>query len=177
MRHSIVRDGIIAGFLGATAVAVVFFVIDVIFRSAFYTPLGLGRGLLTAFGPTHKYSPATIVIAYTIFHYAAFVGVAWIASVIVHAARRQPAILAGAFILLVAIEFGIYFLSAALAQSPFFGTLTWVEVAAGILIAAVVMGVYLWKTHPDLVHNLDRALGDRVDENDPATPVHTRLSS
>src|SRR5438552_16103101 len=116
MRHSIVRDGIIAGFLGASAVAIAFFIIDVAFRSAFFTPLGLGRGLLTVFGRSHEYSPAVIVIAYTIFHYAAFIGVAWLAAAIIHAARSQPAILAGAFIFFVAAEFGFYFLSAMLAQ-------------------------------------------------------------
>ena len=45
MRHTILRDGIVAGVLGATAVAAWFFLVDLILGRPFYTPIGLGRGL------------------------------------------------------------------------------------------------------------------------------------
>ena len=38
MRHTIARDGIVAGILGATAVALWFLGLDVIYRHAFATP-------------------------------------------------------------------------------------------------------------------------------------------
>ena len=60
-------------------------------------------------------------------------------------------------------------LSAVLAESPVFGTLSWVQVATGNLIAAIVMGVYLWRTHPEVVHELDLALkGEDRDLGDQA---------
>ena len=48
--HSIVREGLIAGFLGATAVAVWFFVVDLIGGRPLFTPNALGEGLLSIFG-------------------------------------------------------------------------------------------------------------------------------
>ena len=49
-QHSIVREGLIAGFLGATAVAVWFFVVDLIGGRPLFTPNALGVGLLSVFG-------------------------------------------------------------------------------------------------------------------------------
>ena len=54
MRHTIVRDGIVAGILGASAVALWFLVLDLIFRHALATPEALGRGLLRILG-RHDY--------------------------------------------------------------------------------------------------------------------------
>ena len=49
-QHSIVREGLIAGILGATAVAVWFFVVDLISGRPLFTPRVLGEGLLSVFG-------------------------------------------------------------------------------------------------------------------------------
>ena len=159
MRHSIVRDGIVAGLLGATAVAVWFLGIDLIYAHAFATPAALGRGLLRLFGPPGMEGTTAFVIGYTIFHYATFIGVGLLVSVIVHWAQTQPAVLAGAMMLFVAFEIGFYALSAALQESPFLGTLGWAQVASGNLIAALVMGGYMWRTHPELKDELSYALG------------------
>jgi hypothetical protein len=159
MKHSIRRDGIIAGVLGATAVAVWFFVVDLIRQQPFFTPIGLGRGLLSILGPGKDDSAVVLVIGYTIFHYLAFIAVGLFVAMIVHLAEREPSVLAGALILFVATEIGFYALSSVLAESPFFGTLSWIQVSVGNLIAAVVMGTYLWRTHPELKRELDFALG------------------
>ena len=159
MRHSIVRDGIVAGALGATAVAVWFLGIDLIYAHAFATPAALGRGLLRLFGPPGMEGTMAFVIGYTIFHYAAFIGAGLLISVIVHWAQTQPAVLAGAMMLFVAFEIGFYALSAALQESPFLGALGWAQVASGNLIAALVMGGYMWRTHPELKGELSYALG------------------
>jgi hypothetical protein len=159
MKHSIRRDGLVAGVLGATAVAVWFFVVDLIRQHPFYTPIGLGRGLLSVLGPGKDDSAVLLVIGYTVFHYLAFIAVGLFAAMIVHLAEREPSVLAGALILFVATEIGFYALSSVLAESPFFGTLSWIQVSVGNLIAAVVMGTYLWRTHPELKAELDFALG------------------
>jgi hypothetical protein len=78
--------------------------------------------------------------------------------VIVHWAQTQPSVLAGAMMLFVAFEIGFYGLSAALSESPFLGALGWAEVATGNLIAALVMGAYMWRTHPELKMELQHAL-------------------
>ena len=160
-RHTILRDGLIAGLLGATAVALWFFIVDLIAGRPFFTPVGLGRGLFSIFGQGRGDSAVLLVIGYTIFHYLAFILVGLIAALIVHVAEREPSILAGALILFVAIEIGFYAMSSALAHSPFFGTLSWIQVSVGNLVAALVMGTYLWRTHPELKDELDFALSGR----------------
>ena len=162
MSKTVIREGLVAGALGATAVAIWFLIMDVLFRQAFFTPLGLGHGLVAVFAPGREYAAAVYLVWYTLFHYAAFIVVATIAAVIVHAGERQPAVLAGAFILLVATEIGFYGLSSMLARSSVFQAIGWVEVLLGNLIAAFVMGMYLWRAHPALKTGLDAALGDQV---------------
>jgi hypothetical protein len=158
MRHTIARDGIIAGLLGATAVAVWFLVLDMINAQAFATPAALGRGLLRVLGPHGSEGTATFVVVYTLFHFAAFIGVGLLVSAIVHWAQREPTILAGAMILFVALEVGIYGLSFALSESPL-GVHGWAAVGTGNLIAAIVMGTYMWRAHPELKSELNYALG------------------
>ena len=158
MRHTIVRDGVVAGVLGATAVAVWFLGVDLVYAHAFATPEALGRGLLRLFGPPGMEGPIAFVVGYTIFHYAAFIGAGLLVSVIIHWAQTSPTVLAGAMMLFVAFEIGFYGLSAALQESPFLGALGWAQVATGNLIAAVVMGTYMWRTHPELKAELDYAL-------------------
>ena len=161
MRHRLVRDGVVAGVLGATAVAVWFLGVDLVYAQAFATPAALGRGLLRLFGPPGMEGTAVFVIGYTIFHYAAFIAAGLLVSVIVHWAQTQPTVLAGAMMLFVAFEIGFYGLSAALQESPFLGALGWAQVALGNLIAAAVMGGYMWRTHPELKSEISYALGGR----------------
>jgi hypothetical protein len=159
MRHTIARDGIVAGILGATAVALWFLGIDMIYSHAFATPAALGRGLLRVLGPQGSEGTAVFVVVYTLFHFAAFIAAGLLVSVIVHFAQREPSVLAGAMMLFVAFEIGFYALSSALSESPFLGTLGWAQVATGNLIAALVMGTYMWRTHPELGQELRHALG------------------
>ena len=158
MRHTIARDGIVAGILGATAVALWFLGLDMIYRHAFATPEALGRGLLRILGPRGSEGAAVFVTVYTIFHYAAFIAAGLLVAVIVHFAEREPGVLAGAMMLFVAFEIGFYALSSALSASPMFGVLGWAQVATGNLIAAIVMGIYMWRTHPHLGRELKSAL-------------------
>jgi hypothetical protein len=159
MRHTIARDGIVAGVLAATAVALWFLGLDMIYAHALATPTALGRGLLRVFGPPGSEGPLVFVAAYTVFHYAAFIAAGLIVSVIVHWAQTQPAVLAGAMMLFVAFEIGFYGLSAALQEAPFLGALGWAQVASGNVVAAIVMGTYMWRTHPELKGELVHALG------------------
>ncbi|MBW8771161.1 MAG: hypothetical protein JF589_15515, partial [Gemmatimonadetes bacterium] len=106
MRHTIARDGIVAGILGATAVALWFLVVDTIYGHPFATPAALGRGLVGILGPHGSEGTAVFVAAYTVFHYLAFIGVGLLVAVIVHFAEREPSVLAGAMMLFVAFEIG-----------------------------------------------------------------------
>lgn len=160
MRHSILREGVISGVLGATAVAVVFFCIDVAVGHPLTTPYLLARGLLGLIGATWT-NTLLVVSIYTVFHYAAFIAVGVIAAVIIHWAEKVPSVLAGAFVLFVMIEIGFYLMTSILGESPTYGGLSTLQVAVGNLIAAAVMGTYLWRAHPELKSSLDYALSGR----------------
>ena|SRR5690349_4693296 len=157
MRHSISRDGLIAGVLGATAVALLFFIGDMLAKAPLATPYALGRGLFEFFrvASTNK---LLVVAVYTVFHYAAFIAVGTAAAGIIRWGESTPSVLAGAFVLFVMIEIGFYGLTRILAQSPSYGGLSATEVAIGNLIAAATMGTYLWRAHPELRVGLDHAL-------------------
>lgn len=170
--HPLLRDGIIAGVLGATAIAVWFLLVDTLAGRPFYTPATLGRGLLHVIGPTPPLAGmATYVVAYTVFHYAAFVFVGLVAALIVYLAQREPSILFGFLILFIMTELGIYGLVGLLDVATPFGRHAWYQIMAGNLLAAIVMGIYFWRTHRELAdefrHSLD---GEPREERRPEPP-------
>jgi hypothetical protein len=159
--RSIARDGITAGVIGATAVAAWFLIVDTIAGHPLHTPLVLGTALFSVLGPLGSEGSAVHILAYTVFHYAAFIVLGIIAAAIIHWADREPTVLAGLLILFVAFELGFYGLTALLAEFLPLGELAWYQVAAGNLIAAVLMGTYLWRTNPALREHFVEALDGR----------------
>jgi len=157
--HSSAREGIIAGFLGATSIAVWFLIVDIVSGRALYTPDLLGRGLISILGkpPAMPDTVLTHVIAYTLFHYAAFALVGVIVAYVVHKSAQTPAILAGFLILFVVIQIGAYGLAGLFTESEF-GSLAWYQIFIANLIATVVMGWFMWTRHPGLKHDIDVAL-------------------
>ena len=152
------REGLIAGLIGATSIAIWFLIVDTIEGRPFYTPTVLGIGLLSVFGPRGDEGAVAQVLAYTIFHYGIFLGIGVLVSYIVHRAEQDDTVLAVALILFVALEIGFYGLVAVLSQSRQVGSLAWYQVLAGNLIAALTMGIYVWRTHPELRRELRHAL-------------------
>jgi putative oxidoreductase len=143
------REGVIAGAIGATVIAVWFLIVDLIAGQAFFTPATLGRGMLSVFGPADQ-GTIVIVAAYTIFHYSAFAVLGLIASMIVNYARREPSILLGFVVLFAATEVGFYAFVSLLQQATALGSLAWYNVMIGNLLAAAAMGTYLIRLHPEL---------------------------
>jgi len=107
--HPLLYEGVIAGLIGASLIAVWFLFVDSIARRPFYTPEVLGRALVGVLGPsTQEDSAITFVLAYTVFHFSAFMVVGLIASLIVFIARKEPSILFFFLILFVMTEVGVY---------------------------------------------------------------------
>lgn len=158
-RHSSIREGIVAGFLGATAIAVWFLIVDVIAGHPLYTPDLLGRGLISVLGkpPAMPDAMVTRVLGYTLFHYAAFALVGIIVASIVHQSERTPAVLAGLLIMFVVFELGAYMLAGLLTESEF-GSLAWYQIFIANLVATALMGWFMWTRHPGLKRDLDAAL-------------------
>ena len=155
--HNFVREGIYAGVVGATAIAIWFLIIDTVSGRPFYTPKLLGHAVISVLGQAMPDTATTQVIGYTIFHYAMFAIVGIILVAIVHQSDRTPAILAGLLIMFVVMQLGFYGLSAFLSESPL-GGLAWYQIFIANLLAAAAMGWFVWKRHPTLGRNLSEAL-------------------
>ena len=163
--HSVLREGIIAGVIGATGVAVWFLIVDTIGGRPLFTPATLGRALFSVLGPVPTDGGSYVldatalhVFGYTVFHYAAFIAVGMLAVYVVHVAETEPSILIGFVILFVAFEIAFHALVAVLQETTVLGALAWYQVMAGNLIAAVMMGTYLWRTHPALKEEFAHAV-------------------
>lgn len=149
MEHqgSVRREGVQVGVLGATAVAAWFFVADLVAGAPFLTPYSLGSALQGFLGAAVAASMPATVFMYTVFHYAAFIGVGIVAAAIFHAADREPSILAGFAILFVALELASVGLTLLLGEALAFRHTAWYQFGAANLVASLVMGTYLARRH------------------------------
>lgn len=157
----LVREGVIAGILGAGVIAVWFFMVDLIAGAALFTPTTLGRGMLSIFGPVPAGQSAILLVTlYTLFHFAAFIVLGLVAAMIVNYANEEPSILLGFVVLFAAIEVGFYAFVGLLQQATPLGSLAWYNVMIGNVLAAAAMGTYLFRAHPVLreqfAHAIDR---------------------
>ncbi len=148
--HQTLRRGLVAGLLGASAVALSFLVIDLIFRQALFTPGALGSAfLLGASGPGEIQVNATTVMGYTALHLAAFLVVGLAAAALVNQADNHPALILGIFLLFVTFE-ALFIGLVAIFASWILDTIGWWNVLIGNLIATLTMVGYLAREHPAL---------------------------
>ena len=167
-RHNSVREGILAGIIGATAIVVWFAVIDIVSGQPFHTPNILGAGLISVLGKPPM-MPDTVgfhVFIYTVFHYVAFSIVGILIAKIVHQSARTPAILAGFLIAFVAFELGAIGLTTLFTESRL-GGMAWYQIFLANLLAAALMFWFMWRRHPDLRSDIDRALTGTDDHHVP----------
>ncbi|HKB53207.1 MAG TPA: hypothetical protein VKD22_04350 [Ramlibacter sp.] len=156
--HSTVREGVVAGVIAATGVAVWFLVVDVASgHGAFYTPELLGAAVFSVFGNTAQDSAMLHVAIYTVLHYAAFIGSGLIASRVVHRAEQEPSVLVIFTLLFIIFELGFYGVAATMAETHM-RSLAWYQIAAGNVLAALLMGLYLYRTHPALRQEFAQAM-------------------
>lgn len=155
----LVREGFIAGIIGASVIAVWFFFVDLITGQPLFTPTTLGRALIRIFGPIPDgQSTFLVVLAYTLFHYTAFIVLGLIAAMIVSVANREPSILLGFVVLFAATEVGFYAFVSLLQQTTALGSLAWYNVMIGNVLAAAAMGMYLLRAHPVLREQFRHAI-------------------
>ncbi len=158
-KNRVLREGVVAGVVGATSVAVWFFFVDLVGGRPLYTPSVLGESLMNVLGPNRGEGPLEHVMLYTAFHYAAFFVFGIIAAALIRASDREPSILAGFLILFVAFELGFYWFIVLL-QRSLLGSIAWYQIGAANIVAAFLMGRYLVHEHPEVIPRLDAALKD-----------------
>ena len=160
----ILREGFIAGLIGAGAVALWFLAVDLVNGRPFFTPAMLGTALFWG-----QADPAAVevsfpaVIGYSMVHVLAFGLVGGVAAALARLVEDFPSTLFVVVVFFAIFEVGFYIVVAVLAQ-PLLGALAWSNVAIGNLIAALGMGYYLWQAHPRIRQELaEHPLGETAD--------------
>ena len=161
--RSPLREGVTAGFIGAASVALWFLMIDSIAGRPFFTPAVLGASLFDLLGAGFGgRGLVTHVAAYTVLHFAAFIAIGLTAAVLMNVLDRKPSWLVGFVALFVVFEICVVALLCLLSRSPLFGAIAWYQLGAANLLAAFLMGRYLWRAHhPAVEERWVRALESR----------------
>jgi hypothetical protein len=161
----ILREGFVAGLIGAVSVATWFLLVDLVAGRAFFTPAMLGDALFWGVrDPGQVQIAFPSVVGYTMVHMLAFVVVGLLAAFLAYEVELFPHALFIVVVFFAVFEFGFYVILAILA-SPLLGALAWWSVAIGNTIAAAGMGYYLWRMHPKLREELKaHPLGEPMDQ-------------
>ena len=160
---SVVREGIITGLIGAAVVAGWFLLFDVLRGRPFFTPGALGSALFLGSSAVSEVRVnATTVIGYTVLHVVAFAVTGFFAAAIVTAAEDTPPLILGAVMFFAVFE-ALFMGLLAMVAEFLLGDVAWWTIAVGNILAAVVMGWYLWECHPKLRAALASNPLDRTD--------------
>jgi hypothetical protein len=160
--HEIVKDGIVAGALGAGVVAAWFFAFDILRGETLFTPGALGSALFLGVRDVDLIQVTFWTVAgYTLVHLAFFVVVGLIASGIVWEAEETPPLILGGILLFVVFQ-ALFFGLLAVVAEFLLGPLAWWSIAVGNVLAVVAMGYFLWRRHPGLKESLAADPFDRT---------------
>jgi hypothetical protein len=156
--HHTIREGMIAGLVGATSVAIWFFVLDVFEERLLFTPAALGSSVLYGARNTSEVQiNAATVLGYTLVHGAVFLAIGVLTARLIHAAQKRPIILLGMILLFVTLE--VFFVGLmAIIATWLIDALSWWTIAIANVLAGLSMGSYLLYTHPRLKQQLRREL-------------------
>lgn len=159
---SVVREGLVTGLLGGVAVALWFLLIDALRGQPLFTPAALGSAL---FGGARSVAEVEMSVAtvgvYTIVHFAAFFAIGILASAFALASRSEPRLVLGMALVFVTLEtlaLGAF----AILAAWLLGTLQVWTILVANAIAAVAMGLYLWRHNPALRAAVDAPVEERV---------------
>lgn len=152
--HPFLTRAVATGLIGAGAVALWFFVLDVVAREPFYTPAALGSVFVAGQTSGPVEIEFGVVAVYTLLHVAAFLvagaAFAWAADRV----ERHPSlalVAVMAFIVLESVFVPVLGLAAGWLME---GALAWWAVGVGNLLAVAGMGLWTWRTRPELRKNV-----------------------
>ena len=146
----VLREGIVAGLIGAAVVAAWFFAIDAIQGEPLRTPRLLGTALLRATDPTVG------MTAYTAFHGLAFIAFGIVGAFLIAGAERQPMLVFALVILFASFEIG-FFGAVVIVASWVLDELAGWTIFVGNILAAAAMLAYYFAGHRTLARRLTQA--------------------
>ncbi|HET7876750.1 MAG TPA: hypothetical protein VFN71_14600 [Methylomirabilota bacterium] len=143
----VAREGLVAGLLGAVAVAVWFLIYDVVTAAPLRTPALLGAALFHGLrDPGALVITLPLVAQYTVVHGVAFILFGWTVAGLLALADREPRLLFGVFMLFCCFEVSFGALIAILA-AWLLEELAWWTILVGNFLAAAVMVGYFFRGH------------------------------
>jgi hypothetical protein len=160
----VLREGSVAGLIGAGLVALWFLAFDLARGRPLETPALLGAALFRGLrDPGALDITAGVVLGYTVLHVVAFVAFGLAAALLIAAADREPTVLL-AFVALLAV-FQVFFLGLVAVVAQFLlGAILWWEIFAANLLAAAGMLAYFFGGHRALGRSLLASLGHALKE-------------
>lgn len=172
--HRNIREGLVAGLVGALLVAAWYFAVDLGRGTIFYTPNVLGQVFAQADTmPSTRTISSAAVIQYSLLHFAWFILFGVALAALTHLALRNPALRMGVWLFLVigfAFWLGISFTLYRLTDQR----LPWWTLLIGSILGIGSTGLWLWRRHPGLQRDVrDRPLGAEV-RPPPHPPDRTR---
>ena len=150
---TVLREGVIAGLVGAAVVALWFLALDWLQGDPLRTPELLGSAML-------RQPPGiAAVLHYTVVHGLAFILFGVVGALLLAGAERQPVFIFPLVILFTAFEVGFFGAVIILAKSVLDEVAGW-EIFTGNLLAASAMLAYFFKGHRQLAHRMTEAFSD-----------------
>jgi hypothetical protein len=159
--HSTVREGAIAGVIGAAVIAFWYFVLDLLAGRPLATPNAIAERMFGV-GTSDAGNVGTLAVV-TVVHTVVFVVFGTALAAMVHLAARDIAWRMGvllAFVIGLGFFSGLGFAANMGDQGP---VPAWKALGGGF-VAIAAMSIYLWRSHPALARSFaDVPLGDETD--------------
>ena len=152
-RATLYQEGMIAGVLGAVAVALWFLVLDSLSGRPLWTPTVLGTALFR--GGAGLSSADTLpvslemVLMFSWVHGMVFAGLGGLAARLLGYVEGHPSAGFGVLLLFVVFQFGFISVATIFADGVLRALSAWSILVANLL-AAAVMAAFLWRRHPSL---------------------------
>jgi hypothetical protein len=146
-QRSVLREGIVAGLIGAAVVALWFLLFDVARGHPLLTPSLLGAAVFQGVNnPIGLQVSLGNVLGYTLLHGLAFVAFGVVAASVMAVSEREPALFVAFVILFACFEVFFFAVVGALGKSML-GALVWWAILIGNLLASVAMLWHLFRAH------------------------------
>lgn len=159
--HSTIREGAISGAIGAAAIALWYFILDVMAGRPFATPNAIAERMF-GIGSSDAGDIGTLAVV-TVVHTVVFIIAGTALTGMVHLAARDIAWRMG--VLLAFVIGGGFFAGLGFAANMgSHGPMPAWKALGGAFIAVAAISAYLWRGHPELVRSFaDVPLGDETD--------------
>src|SRR5438128_409764 len=159
-QRSVLREGIVAGLIGAAVVAVWFLFFDIARGRPFLTPGLLGAAVFQGVtNPTGLEITVANVVGYTLIHGLAFIAFGVVAASLMAISEREPTLFVAFVILFAAFEVLFFGAVVILAKWVLDELAGWTIFVGNLLAAAAVLG-YFFTGHRTLARRLTEAWAD-----------------